>query len=576
MEQHFLGVETQLDPQLQNNLQLSRLITGMIETEDRKQNESLDLNNENIVSKKSDDNKSGNFGVSSNGSDLAPSHSMLQQGSNYGDQYQISGLNGGDIYANSIEGSNGLSNILLHHQQQQQQQLENLRLAEANGVASDDLHYRDQIQKNESLMMPIPPLHVQQQIVNKEHLEPGKVKETAVEDTEYQMLRSSCTRCKKEFDQPIIIPQTKDNKKGAMPLAEPKIFKLCQHCRDLQRKRSRRWQKKTKDKTGSCRRCGTEIPVDQQRFVLCPSCRENLRTRKANRAAQGKCVHCSGPLDTSIITSGESGKTKDRIKSGNFKVCQRCRENDKIRRMNLEKKGHCNRCAKSLDPSDIGRHKVCVYCRTRKKRSTIGSFQPERNIEAARTNVELAMLQNSPMGMEANELAAMAMLSGPGFSNSTQSSLNSQYSQSYHQQAQLHAHAQAQIQAQQQYMQSVAQSQTLNQAMTMAQAQAHPQSQYQTHPHETPQPQTHTQTPAHTQVPLSMPGQTRLQNSAPRIRLNEVQVQEYLSGPIATVPGSNSAPQFLNNLHPSSSGFDFQAVMSVSGMPNSNIVNERN
>ena len=44
---------------------------------------------------------------------------------------------------------------------------------------------------------------------------------------------------------------------------------------------------KTKDREGVCRRCGSEIPLAERRFVLCPSCRENLRLRKASRAAQG-------------------------------------------------------------------------------------------------------------------------------------------------------------------------------------------------------------------------------------------------------------------------------------------------
>lgn len=206
------------------------------------------------------------------------------------------------------------------------------------------------------LVAPIPPLHIQQQIVNSDV--PAPFKEEPA--TSGQVLRSSCSRCKKDFVQPIIVPL--DNTKA---LAEPKIFKLCQHCRDLQRQRSRRWQKKTKDKRGACRRCGAEIPPEEQKFVLCPSCRQNLRTRKANRAAQGKCVHCSGPLDASIITDKKDANAN---KSGNYKVCQRCRENDKIRRTNLERMGNCNRCAKALDPEDQGKHKVCLSCRSRKKK----------------------------------------------------------------------------------------------------------------------------------------------------------------------------------------------------------------
>ncbi|KAL6454517.1 WOR3 White-opaque regulator 3 [Candida maltosa Xu316] len=198
-----------------------------------------------------------------------------------------------------------------------------------------------------------------------------------------QMVRSNCTRCKKEFDQPVIIPKMNDSNSanGSKILAEPKIFKLCQHCRDLQRQRSRRWQKKTKDKQGVCRRCGTEIPLEERKFVLCPNCRQNLRTRKANRAAQGKCVHCSGPLDASILVKDpvnggdlESNGGEKRVgrpsSTSSYKVCQRCRENDRIRRLNLEKMGNCNRCAKALDPSDYGRNKVCATCRTKKKKNS--------------------------------------------------------------------------------------------------------------------------------------------------------------------------------------------------------------
>ena len=215
------------------------------------------------------------------------------------------------------------------------------------------------------------------------------------------MTRSICTRCKKGFDQPIIYPKSSNSTNGnnsngqnssSVPPPEPRTFKLCDHCRKLQRQRSRRWQKKTKDREGVCRRCGSEIPLAERRFVLCPSCRENLRLRKASRAAQGRCVHCSGPLDASILSkenegnnNGDEQNTKSNEDQNNelrrgsqeekpargasHKVCQRCRENDKIRRANLEKMGNCNRCAKALDPNEYGRNKVCFNCRTKKKRS---------------------------------------------------------------------------------------------------------------------------------------------------------------------------------------------------------------
>ncbi|GMG30948.1 unnamed protein product [Ambrosiozyma monospora] len=148
-----------------------------------------------------------------------------------------------------------------------------------------------------------------------------------------QMETSVCSRCKKVF------PQT-----------GPKPFKLCAHCRELQRQRSRRWQNKTKQKTGACRRCGVKMTLENSEFVLCEHCRMSLRSRKANRAAHGRCVHCSGPKEDD-----------DR-----FKVCLRCRQNDKIRRTNLEKLGACNRCAQPLIDQDQG-HKVCGKCRSKKK-----------------------------------------------------------------------------------------------------------------------------------------------------------------------------------------------------------------
>lgn len=218
------------------------------------------------------------------------------------------------------------------------------------------------LEEGGGLVSPIPPLHIQQQLVNKED-EHRKI------DADNQ-IQSKCSRCKKEFTQSLLV--AKDSFLGKFG-TEPKIFKLCDHCRDLQRERLRRWQKKTKDKQGACRRCGNEIPQDQQKYVLCPLCRQNLRIRKANRAAQGKCVHCSGPINLLIINEesvDENGR-RSSVSGGSYKVCQRCRENDKIRRTNLERMGNCNRCAKALSAEEQGRHKVCLNCRQKKKK--IGS-----------------------------------------------------------------------------------------------------------------------------------------------------------------------------------------------------------
>ncbi|RCK62785.1 White-opaque regulator 3 [Candida viswanathii] len=336
-----------------------------------------------------------------------------------------------------------------------------------------------------NLVAPIPPLHVQQQLVTKHETSPINNSPVAVKqepphqhpssatssnsshshpstvyaNEDHQMVRSNCTRCKKEFDQPVIIPKVNDSAGGQKLLAEPKIFKLCQHCRDLQRQRSRRWQKKTKDKQGVCRRCGSEIPIEERKFVLCPNCRQNLRTRKANRAAQGKCVHCSGPLDTSILVKDENGNVvsepsvngdsdsedkKGTRGSNNYKVCQRCRENDKIRRTNLEKMGNCNRCAKALDPSDHGRNKVCLSCRSKKKKSTptLKPTSPIQSLYGMQPPGHLHqglpphhMIQPQPMhqqgGEQMNMLGNSQQHSGSTTTNNTTPNLGPEQHQQY-------------------------------------------------------------------------------------------------------------------------------------------------
>lgn len=184
-----------------------------------------------------------------------------------------------------------------------------------------------------------------------------------------QILSADCTRCKKPFPNEV----------------NGKLYKLCPHCRDLQRERSRRWQTKTKKKNGACRRCGQAISEEDAGFVLCPTCRIALRTRKANRAAQGKCVHCSGPNDSP---------------NNEFKVCQRCRDNDKLRRTKLEKLGACNRCAKPLLLDDLHNYKVCSRCRNRKKKggSSDATHHVLSNVE---TSKQLAAVnQAAAMGLD--------------------------------------------------------------------------------------------------------------------------------------------------------------------------------
>ncbi|ODV71264.1 uncharacterized protein CYBJADRAFT_192036 [Cyberlindnera jadinii NRRL Y-1542] len=151
---------------------------------------------------------------------------------------------------------------------------------------------------------------------------------------------AQCTRCKKDY-----------------AIYNGKVFKLCPHCRELQRLRSRRWQEKTKATSGSCRRCGTAIPQDQSKYVLCPPCRLNLRNTKAQRLEKGKCVHCSGEND-----------------SQTFKVCFRCRAKDRERRRQLELNNQCNRCSSKLSNEDMGR-KVCLNCRNRNRNKKSSSAE---------------------------------------------------------------------------------------------------------------------------------------------------------------------------------------------------------
>lgn len=93
---------------------------------------------------------------------------------------------------------------------------------------------------------------------------------------------SCCSRCKKEFVQDNISTSTSSGKR--------KTFKLCMHCRALQRERSRRWQNKTKGIQGACRRCGAKIPQGPDtRFVLCSVCRHRLRIHKKARCQRSGC-----------------------------------------------------------------------------------------------------------------------------------------------------------------------------------------------------------------------------------------------------------------------------------------------
>lgn len=288
--------------------------------------------------------------------------------------------------------------------------LNNANSAGANGLMPPGPAIQNQKKDDHGLVLPIPPLHVQQQIANNE----DKMRKAETEN----VIQSKCSRCKKDFVQKLIMPKDSNGSSGA----QPKVYKLCHHCRDLQRQRSRRWQKKTKDKQGACRRCGTEIHPDEQKYVLCPQCRENLRIRKANRAAQGKCVHCLGPINALIIKEeGEEGGRRSSA-PGSYKVCQRCRENDKIRRTNLERMGNCNRCAKALSPSEQGKHKVCLSCRQKKKKLGSGSYSGPSGMPSGIQQPSMVgdVGQNvlvQPMNFIPADQAAMMMGQGQGMGN---------------------------------------------------------------------------------------------------------------------------------------------------------------
>lgn len=510
MEHHFLGMETLLDsgsnpdlnPQL--NLSIQHHLQAQTQHQNLQQQHLQQYTPNSIVSPSNSQPRSlqqhqhdPNHKLASLDFDLSNSNSivtgrtMLQDDPKLHQHQQIQNMDLHNTYhlqqvpSTSSQLHTELPLQLLYGptiiQQQIQQQPHNnthqhqyhldVRLDDmgSSGDSNSNSSYSDK-----KLVSPIPPLHMQQQIVNGTSDPPIRDKSeslvTSISSELHnaegdQILRASCSRCKKEFDQPIILPQSADSTKL---LVQPKIFKLCQHCRDLQRKRSRKWQKKTKDKEGICRRCGSEIPTDEQMYVLCSMCRLNLRTRKASRAAQGKCVHCSGPLDASIIVGDDIKQpAKKDAKAGNYKVCQRCRENDKIRRTNLEKMGNCNRCAKALPPADVGKHKVCVNCRNRKKRMSKSS--PNTSIDSLNTNGNNHDSTNSMMNnishngnaisqqlaiMPNDQHAAMAILSGAAEAQYPQLPMNQNFN--------------AQQFAQAQYNQAIIQQQAFNQVFTQA------------------------------------------------------------------------------------------------------------
>lgn len=201
-----------------------------------------------------------------------------------------------------------------------------------------------------------------------------------------------CNRCKKEFAQ-----------------MAAKQYRMCKHCRELQRLRSRRWQLRTKNKGGVCRRCATKIEPDpQNNFVLCLQCREKLRSRKVHRAENGKCIHCSGP--------NEEGS--------NYKVCRRCRNKDRLRRVELERMGACNRCSQTLDEDDKG-YKLCRACRAKKKlkdeedrylspaKAAVAAVAAAADVSKKTTGTPRSKVLFSPKRYDPDASADMAMMFDP-------------------------------------------------------------------------------------------------------------------------------------------------------------------
>lgn len=142
---------------------------------------------------------------------------------------------------------------------------------------------------------------------------------------------SNCTRCKKDFAQ-----------------LGPKPFKRCNHCRELQRLRTKRWQIETRQKEGACSRCRTVL--SDTTFSLCPKCRGYLRINKETRLLKGKCVHCSAPNEECDV----------------YKVCKKCRTKDRTRRLTLEQEGLCIRCTTPLS-KDGSDKKLCFSCKLKKR-----------------------------------------------------------------------------------------------------------------------------------------------------------------------------------------------------------------
>ncbi|KAM9892889.1 hypothetical protein OXX79_009713 [Metschnikowia pulcherrima] len=128
---------------------------------------------------------------------------------------------------------------------------------------------------------------------------------------------TQCNRCDKDFVQKKAADQ--QSARGRVGRV-PRLFKLCEHCREMGKGRSRRWQMRTKEHGGLCRRCGVVLGADDGQYVLCVKCRQAFRDRKLRRINEGKCISCCEPMKEEDMEDapGRENVVKRR--------CRKCRE----------------------------------------------------------------------------------------------------------------------------------------------------------------------------------------------------------------------------------------------------------
>ncbi|OBA23984.1 hypothetical protein METBIDRAFT_115782 [Metschnikowia bicuspidata var. bicuspidata NRRL YB-4993] len=116
---------------------------------------------------------------------------------------------------------------------------------------------------------------------------------------------TQCNRCGKDFVQ----KKARDQKSARGKVGRvPRLYKLCEHCREMGKGRSRRWQMRTKEHGGLCRRCGAMLAGSDEPYVLCTKCRQAFRDRKVRRATEGKCVQCCEPMGYAGAALEEEGE----------------------------------------------------------------------------------------------------------------------------------------------------------------------------------------------------------------------------------------------------------------------------